>query len=45
MMQDEGLVGPYCGSKPREILVNREEWLKEQMKGVQKLEAAGESNG
>jgi len=32
MMQDEGLVGPYRGSKPREILVDREKWLKDQMK-------------
>ncbi|MFH1691273.1 MAG: DNA translocase FtsK [Candidatus Omnitrophota bacterium] len=31
MMQDEGLVGPYRGSKPREILVDREHWLKEQI--------------
>ncbi|HQP92092.1 MAG TPA: DNA translocase FtsK, partial [Candidatus Omnitrophota bacterium] len=31
MMQDEGLVGPYRGSKPREILVDREKWLKGQM--------------
>lgn len=31
MMEQEGLVGPYCGSKPREILVDREKWLKEQM--------------
>lgn len=31
MMQDEGLVGPYRGSKPRDILVDRESWLKEQM--------------
>ena len=31
MMQDEGLVGPYCGSKPREILVDREQWLKARM--------------
>jgi hypothetical protein len=31
MMQEAGLVGPYCGSKPRDILVDREEWLKEQM--------------
>jgi S-DNA-T family DNA segregation ATPase FtsK/SpoIIIE len=35
MMQDEGLVGPYRGSKPREILVNREQWLKDQMKKVE----------
>ncbi|MBM3249289.1 MAG: DNA translocase FtsK [Candidatus Omnitrophica bacterium] len=26
-MEQEGLVGPYEGSKPRKILVNREEWL------------------
>ncbi len=31
MMQDEGLVGPYRGSKPREILIDREKWLKEQI--------------
>lgn len=30
-MQDEGLVGPYRGSKPREILVDRQLWLKEQI--------------
>ncbi len=41
MMQDEGLVGPYRGSKPREILVDREKWLKDQMKNEQmKTEAA-----
>ncbi len=27
MMEEEGIVGPYRGSKPREILVDREEWL------------------
>lgn len=27
MMEQKGLVGPYCGSKPRDILVDREEWL------------------
>lgn len=31
MMQEEGIVGPYRGSKPREILIDREEWLKEQI--------------
>ncbi|MDP8264900.1 MAG: DNA translocase FtsK [Candidatus Aceula lacicola] len=31
MMEQEGIVGPYCGSKPREILVNREEWLMKDM--------------
>ncbi len=27
IMEQNGIVGPYCGSKPREILINREEWL------------------
>lgn len=27
MMEQYGVVGPYCGSKAREILVDREEWL------------------
>lgn len=26
-MEQEGLIGPYEGSKPRKILVDREEWL------------------
>ena len=29
MMHEEGLVGPYEGSKPRRILVDREAWLAE----------------
>ena len=28
MMEEEGLVGPYEGSKPRKILVDREAYLK-----------------
>jgi S-DNA-T family DNA segregation ATPase FtsK/SpoIIIE len=28
MMEQEGLLGPFEGSKPRKILVDREEWLK-----------------
>ena len=31
MMEQNGLVGPYCGSKPRDILVDREEWLLKDM--------------
>jgi DNA segregation ATPase FtsK/SpoIIIE, S-DNA-T family len=27
-MEEEGLIGAYCGSKPREILVDREQYLK-----------------
>ncbi|MFC1658253.1 DNA translocase FtsK [Candidatus Omnitrophota bacterium] len=30
-MEQEGVVGPFEGSKPRRILVDREEWLKEKM--------------
>ncbi|PIS34223.1 MAG: cell division protein FtsK [Candidatus Omnitrophica bacterium CG08_land_8_20_14_0_20_41_16] len=29
MMEAEGLVGPYEGSKPRRILIDREAWLKD----------------
>lgn len=28
-MEQEGLIGPFEGSKPRRILVDREEWLRE----------------
>ncbi|RJO65290.1 MAG: DNA translocase FtsK [Candidatus Omnitrophota bacterium] len=31
MMEQEGLVGSYEGSKPRKILIDREAWLKEEM--------------
>lgn len=32
MMEQNGVVGPYCGSKAREILVDREQWLLENLK-------------
>lgn len=27
MMEQQGIVGPYAGSKPRDILIDREKWL------------------
>jgi S-DNA-T family DNA segregation ATPase FtsK/SpoIIIE len=27
MMEQEGIIGPFCGSKPREILVDKDAWL------------------
>ncbi len=32
MMEQNGIVGPYMGSKPRDILIDREQWLLENMK-------------
>ncbi len=31
MMEQGGIVGPYCGSKPRDILIDREAWLMEHL--------------
>jgi len=28
MMEEDGMVGPFEGSKPRRLLVDRDEWLK-----------------
>ena len=33
MMEEDGIVGPYQGSKPREILIDREEYLRK-MSGI-----------
>ena len=33
MMEQTGIVGPYCGSKPREILIDREQWLLDNSQG------------
>jgi len=34
MMEQEGLVGPYEGSKPRKILVDRQAWLQNSVSEV-----------
>ena len=43
MMEMNGIVGPYVGSKPRDILIDREQWLLEHMK--EKSQQGGETNG
>ena len=35
VMEQEGLVGPYEGSKPRKIIIDREAWVKENVLGQQ----------
>ncbi len=42
-MEEEGLIGPYCGSKPREILVDREEYLGIEKQANKEGETAGEA--
>ncbi len=44
MMEEDGIVGPYQGSKPREILVDREEYLKK-MSGISPEEEEEEKDG
>ncbi len=34
MMEQEGLVGPFEGSKPRRILIDRDAWLKNTVAGI-----------
>jgi S-DNA-T family DNA segregation ATPase FtsK/SpoIIIE len=34
MMEVDGLVGPFEGSKPRRILIDRDEWLRNTVAGV-----------
>jgi S-DNA-T family DNA segregation ATPase FtsK/SpoIIIE len=43
LMERAGLVGPYVGSKAREILVDREKWIIDHMGGdVDSAEKGGE---
>jgi S-DNA-T family DNA segregation ATPase FtsK/SpoIIIE len=38
-MELEGLVGPFEGSKPRKILVDRQDWLKKELKELTQIES------
>jgi len=38
MMEQEGLVGPFEGSKPRRILIDRDAWLKETVARIEEKE-------
>ncbi len=42
-MEEESLIGPYCGSKPRKILVDREEYLGIEKQEQEQDETAGEA--
>ena len=40
-MEERGIVGPFEGSKPRQLLITKEQWQELKMKGQQLPEAAG----
>ena len=42
-MEEIGVVGPYEGSKPRQILITREQWQEMQMRGGAPMETYQES--
>jgi DNA segregation ATPase FtsK/SpoIIIE, S-DNA-T family len=43
-MEEEGLIGPYCGSKPREILVDREQYTAiDKLQGDRQAQSAGDA--
>ena len=36
-MEDRGIVGPFVGSKPREILITKEQWAQMQSGSTQQM--------
>jgi len=30
-MEQEGIIGPYEGAKPRPVLINRQQWIERKM--------------
>ncbi|MBK8974495.1 MAG: DNA translocase FtsK 4TM domain-containing protein [Planctomycetes bacterium] len=45
MMEDDGLVGPFVGSKSREVMMSLEEWREREAAIAAELDAAGEPDG
>ena len=37
-MEERGIVGPFEGSKPRQLLITKEQWQEMQMKGQESAE-------
>ncbi len=42
-MEERGIVGPFEGSKPRQLLITKEQWQELKMKGQELPEQAGET--
>ncbi len=38
MMEEKGIIGPFEGSKPRQVLISKERWIEMKMIAVQKAE-------
>ena len=43
-MEERGVVGPFEGSKPRQLLISREQWEELKMKGQSLPETANETS-
>ena len=38
MMEEKGVIGPFEGSKPRQVLITKERWIEMKMISAQKAE-------